>query len=92
MLILFRGGARRTPDFLVIGVETERKTLRSGGANTLKNALQRAATQGKDIIIDARNVAISADDAVTQIERAEGNVKGLRGRVTVITSGGVVRY
>ncbi len=81
-----------TPDFLVNGIPTELKTLTSAGANTLKNAIEKATRQGLNIIIDARNVAISAQDALQQILRAQGNVGSLQGRVIVFTREGPVKY
>ena len=81
-----------TADFLVNGVETELKTLTQAGPNTLKNAIEAAARQGKQILIDARNVDITAEQALNQIARAEGNVGGLAGRVTVLTKEGPVKF
>lgn len=85
-------GAEKTADFLVNGISTELKTLTSAGNNTLKNAIETAAQQGKQIVIDARNVNISANQASIQIMRAQGNVGGLSGRVTVLTSEGTVTF
>jgi uncharacterized delta-60 repeat protein len=85
-------GAGKTPDFLVNGVSTELKTLTAAGQNTLKNAIEAAAQQGQQIIVDARNVPISPEEALAQIERAQGNIGGLKGRVTVLTSKGPVTY
>jgi RHS repeat-associated protein len=86
-------GAGKTADFLVNGVETELKTLDSAGTNTLKNAIQSAAKQtNQNILIDARNVGINSSDVVSQIQRAQGNVGNLSGRVTVLTQDGVVKY
>jgi RHS repeat-associated protein len=85
-------GSGPTADFLVNGVETELKTLTSAGTNTLKNAIQDAAKQGQHIIVDARNVSIRASDVLPQIERAQGNVGNLQGRVTVLTKEGSVKY
>lgn len=83
----------KTPDFKIDGVITEYKKLEKAGTNTLKNALEAAAEQSSEhILIDARGVAIDAEDAIAQIERAEGNVGGLKGRVTVLTSAGEVKY
>jgi hypothetical protein len=74
-------------------VETELKTLDSAGTNTLKNAIQSAAKQtNQNILIDARNVGINSSDVVSQIQRAQGNVGNLSGRVTVLTQDGVVKY
>jgi RHS repeat-associated protein len=81
-----------TPDFLVNGVRTELKTLTKAGPNTLKNAIEKAARQGKQILVDARNVNITADQARNQIMRAQGNVGGLAGRVTVLTKDGAVKF
>lgn len=86
-------GAGKTADFMVDGVETEFKHLTSAGPNTLKNAIQSAAGQTNgNILIDARDVNISAADVKQQILRAEGNVGSLSGRVTVLTSNGTVNY
>ena len=85
-------GAGKTADFLVDGVSTELKTLTTAGPNTVKNAIESAAQQGKQIIVDARKVDISPDDAIAQVRRAQGNIGGLQGRVTVLTSKGPVTY
>ena len=86
-------GVGKTADFLVNGVKTELKTLNSAGPNTLKNAIQSAAAQSdENILIDARNVNINSADVVSQIQRAQGNVGNLTGRVTVLTQDGVVKY
>jgi len=86
-------GTERTPDFLVDGVPTELKTLTQAGPTTLKNAIQTAAKQGENVLIDARNVPLTREEALNQIQRAEGNVPGgLQGRVTVLTRTGTVRY
>jgi hypothetical protein len=82
----------KTADWLVDGVTTEFKTLESAGTNTLKNAIQRAAKQGQQILIDARNVGITPQAAAQQIQRAQGNIGGLVGRVTVLTKGGIVSF
>jgi hypothetical protein len=79
-------------DFVVDGVTTEYKGLTGSGATTVKNAIEKAAQQGKDIVIDARRVAISAQNALQQIQRAQGNVGGLQGRVTVLTKDGPVKF
>ncbi len=85
-------GVGKTADFLIDGANTELKTLTTAGPNTLKNAIERASFQGKEIVIDARNVAITPEAAAAQIQRAQGNIGALQGRVTVLTSGGVVTF
>jgi RHS repeat-associated protein len=82
----------RTADFLVNGVPTELKTLTAAGPTTLKNAVQSAAKQGEQILIDARNVNLTPQEALSQIQRAQGNVGGLQGRVTVLTKSGTVTF
>ncbi len=85
--------AGKTADFLVDGIVTEFKSLNSAGTNTLKNAIQKAAQQsGEDILIDARKVNISGQDALQQIQRAQGNIQNLQGRVTVLTKDGPVKF
>ncbi|HEU4713033.1 MAG TPA: discoidin domain-containing protein [Pyrinomonadaceae bacterium] len=85
-------GAGKTADFVIDGAVTELKTLTAAGTNTLKNAIQNASKQGQHILVDARNVGIDPADALQQILRAEGNIGGLQGRVTVLTKGGTVTY
>lgn len=82
----------RTADFLVNGVPTELKTLTAAGPTTLKNAVQNAAKQGEQILIDARNVNMTPQEALGQIQRAQGNIGGLQGRVTVLTKGGTITF
>jgi RHS repeat-associated protein len=79
-------------DFLVNGVKTELKTLEGEGPTTLKNAIQRGAKQGDQILIDARGTNLTPAQAANQIARAQGNVGGLSGRVTVLTKEGVVKF
>ena len=79
-------------DFVIDGIVTEYKGLTGAGPTTVKNAIEKAAQQGKDIVIDARRVAISAQSALQQIQRAQGNVGGLQGRVTVLTKEGPVKF
>jgi len=85
-------GPGKTADFLVNGVSTELKTLTTASQNTLKNAIEAAAEQGRAIVIDARHVGITPQEAAAQISRAQGNVGGLQGRVTVLTSDGPVTF
>ena len=87
-----RDQTQKTPDFKVDGVETEHKRITKAGKDTLKNAIEEAAEQGDQILIDARGTTISSKDAAEQILRAEGNVKKLRGRVTVLTCEGPVGF
>lgn len=77
---------------MINGVVTELKTLTAAGPNTLKNAIETASKQGQQILVDARDVQITAGGALSQIQRAQGNIGGLKGRVTVLTSGGIVTY
>jgi len=58
----------------------------------LKNAIEAASEQGDQILINARNVALDPIEAAQQIQRAQGNIGGLQGRVTVLTKGGTVKY
>jgi RHS repeat-associated protein len=82
----------KTADFLVNGVRTELKTLQTAGPNTLKNAIESGAKQGEQVIVDARKVGISSANAYRQAARAEGNVGGLTGRITILTKDGVVKF
>jgi hypothetical protein len=66
--------------------------LQAAGPNTLKNAIESASQQGPHILVDARNVMITQQDAILQIVRAQGNIGGLQGRVTVLTRYGTVTY
>jgi len=82
----------KTADFIINGAVTELKTLQAAGPNTLKNAIESASQQGQHILVDARNVMITQQDAILQIVRAQGNIGGLQGRVTVLTRYGTVTY
>jgi RHS repeat-associated protein len=79
-------------DFVIDGIVTEYKGLTAAGPTTVKNAIEKAAQQGKAIVIDARNVGVTAQNALQQIQRAQGNIGGLQGRVTVLTKEGPVKY
>ena len=87
-----RVAGSKTADFMLDGAETELKTVTEKGANTIKNAIEKAASQGKKIVIDARPSGTSRIEAVKQIFRAQGNLENLRGRVTVLTKDGAVSY
>ena len=79
-------------DFLINDIKTGLKIFTGAGPNALKNAIESAALQGNQILIDARNVAITPESAAAQIQRAQGNIGGLQGRVTVLTSSGPVKF
>jgi hypothetical protein len=89
-------GAGETADFIIDGVLTELKTINSLGKNTVKNAIQKAASQapgpGDQILIDARQVALTPEQAIKEILRAEGNVGSLKGKVTIVTQSGAVTW
>jgi RHS repeat-associated protein len=84
----------KTADFLINGLKTELKTPTGTGANTLKNAIEAAAGKGTDvqILIDARGLPATSANAIKQIIRAQHNIGGLRGRVTVLTKEGRITY
>jgi len=83
----------KTADALIDGaVKAEFKTIEQLGPSTVKTAIENAAQQGERIIIDARNVPLSKAQAAVEIERAQGNIGGLEGRVTVITQEGPVKF
>lgn len=84
--------AGKTADFIIDGVITELKTLQGVGPNTVKNAIETASRQGNHILIDARNISLTSAEAAQQIHRAQGNIGGLQGRVTVLTRDGTVTY
>jgi len=53
-----------TPDFIINGVKTELKTLNGTSLNTPVTRITDAFKQGADaVIIDARNVGITAEQA-----------------------------
>lgn len=84
---------QRTPDALVNGVPTEFKTVTASGETSVKNAIEKAATQNaQNILINARGSNLTAAEVQNQIDRAQGNVGGLTGRVTVWTKEGTVRF
>jgi RHS repeat-associated protein len=83
---------KKSADFLLNGVKTELKTLEGEGPNTVKNAIETAAEQGKQVLIDARGTNLTPEQAANQIARAQGNVGGLSGRVTILTKSGVVKF
>ena len=51
-------------DFVINGIVTEYKGLTAAGPTTVKNAIEKAAQQGKEIVIDARKVGITAQNAL----------------------------
>lgn len=76
-------------------MESKLKSKSSGrerGATTIKNAIERAAKQGENIIIDAQSTNLTAEQAANQIARAQGNIGGLQGRVLVYTKDGLTKF
>jgi RHS repeat-associated protein len=83
----------KTADALVSGVKTEFKTVTASGETSVKNAIETASKQNtQNILINARNSNLTAGQVQQQIARAQGNVGGLTGRVTVWTKEGTVRF
>ena len=64
-------------DFPVDGVSTEYKGLNSAGSTTVKSAIEKAAQQGANIVIDARE----GRDFSTTGTRADSTSAGERRRV-----------
>jgi RHS repeat-associated protein len=87
-----RSAEEKTADFLVNGISTELKTITQLGPNTVKNAIETAAKQGVDIIINARRTGLTPAQALVEIQRAQGNIGTLIGRVTVLTKSGPVKF
>jgi hypothetical protein len=87
-----RVAGEKSADLLVDGIKTEVKTLEQMGPNTMKNAIETAAKQGENIIIDARNTDYTLDQAANQVARAQGNIGGLEGRITILTKDGVYKF
>ncbi len=66
--------------------------VNAGGPNTLKNRIERLALKSNDLIVlDVKN-AISREQALQQIRRAEGKVGSLKDRVIILTSEGILRH
>ena len=83
-----------TPDFIINGVKTELKTLNGTSLNTPVTRITDAFKQGADaVIIDARNVGITAEQANQILNRAAGTYqnKVLPGQVEIWTVDGIIR-
>jgi hypothetical protein len=83
----------KTPDFYINGVKTELKTLTGTSLNTPVTRIQDAFKQGAEsVIIDARGVGLTTEQANTVINRAAGTYGGsLPGTVEIWTTDGIIR-
>ena|GEM_PF-5422993 len=98
-VIQVRTGPYKTPDFLVDGKEMELKSVTANGPESIKNQIQKAAKQTTNgqIVIDAEKSDATVESALSQCERAAGHLKlkkriEIKGRVTVLTKSGPIRY
>ena len=83
-----------TPDFIVNGVKTELKTLFGTSLNTPVTRITDGFKQGAEVvIIDARNVGITAQQANQILDRAAGTYqnKQFPGKVEIWTVDGIIR-
>jgi RHS repeat-associated protein len=83
---------QKNPDALVDGVKTEFKTITTAGPNTLKNRIEDGLKQASNVVVDVRGTSISKAQALQQIQRVEGNVGSLQGRITVLTNEGTLKH
>jgi hypothetical protein len=83
---------QKNPDALVDGVRTEFKTITVAGPNTLKNQIQDGLKQAPNVVVDARGTSITKEQAMQQIQRVEGNMGSVQGRVTILTNEGTVKH
>jgi hypothetical protein len=83
---------QKNADALVNGVKTEFKTVTVAGPNTLKNQIQDGLKQAPNVVVDARGTSITRGQAMQQIQRVEGNMGSVQGRVTILTNEGAVKH
>jgi RHS repeat-associated protein len=83
---------QKNPDALVNGVKTEFKTVTVAGPNTLKNQIQDGLKQAPNVVVDARGTSMTKAQAMQQIQRVEGNMGSVQGRVTILTNEGTVKH
>jgi RHS repeat-associated protein len=88
---------QKNPDAVVTppgGVpgKAEFKTVTVAGPNTLKNQIQEGLKQAPTVIVDARGTSITKAEVVQQIQRVEGNMGSVQGRVIVLTNEGIVNH
>lgn len=83
----------KTPDFRVDGVLTELKTIKGTSKNTPVTRISDAFKQGAEtVIIDARDVGLTSEDANQVLDRAAGKYPdGLPGVVEIWTTEGIIR-
>lgn len=81
-----------SPDALVNGVKTEFKTVTVAGPNTLKNQIQDGLKQAPNVVVDVRGTSITKAQALQQVQRVEGNMGSVQGRVTILTNEGAVKH
>jgi len=91
-------GEGKSIDFTVDSKLREYKKVRSNGPTSIKNQIEKAYAQvgaGEgEIVIDARESEATMESAESQIHRAAGKLgeNTLKGRVTVMTKSGDVKY
>jgi RHS repeat-associated protein len=73
-------------------VKTEFKTVTVAGENTLKNQIQDGLKQAPNVVVDVRGTSITRAEAMQQIQRVEGNMGSVQGRVMVITNEGTLKH
>ena len=79
---------------MINGVRTELKTLTGTSLNTPVTRIQDGFKQGaQSVIIDARNVGLTSEQAKQILNRAAGTYsnKTLPGKVEIWTKDGIVR-
>ncbi|MEW4415264.1 hypothetical protein [Clostridium sp. AN503] len=90
--IIPRSDTAKMPDYYVNGVKTELKTLNGTSLNIPVTRIQDGFKQGAErVIVDARKIGITTEQATAIIDRAAGVYGGeLPGTVEIWTTGGKV--
>lgn len=73
-----------TPDIKMLGEEWEIKSPKGEGDSVMKNTLQRAAKQSKNVIVDLRRTKRYQKKCLAELQREFDNSKRLR-KLKIIT-------
>ena len=76
-----------TPDMWMNGIAWEMKSPCGKGNSVIKNNLQIAARQSKNVVIDLRRIKRNEDKSLHEIEKEFNYSKNLE-RIKIITKGG----
>lgn len=75
------------PDIIMLGLEWEIKSPKGEGKSLIKNTLQKALRQSRNIIIDLRRTKRHQEKCIVELEREFNYSKSIK-RLKIITKNG----